>query len=63
MTTERTLFDGDTAEAIGPATTAQAEASFAAGVEGFILVDADGDVVTDGSWAATQPGVRKVYVA
>lgn len=57
------LFDGDTTDEIGPATAAQIEASLAAGDTGLILIDGDGDVVEDGTWAAQQPGVRKVFVA
>lgn len=60
--TTASLYDSDTAELIGPATTAQIEASMATD-EGHILIDSDGDVVTDGTWAAQQPGVRRVYVA
>lgn len=65
MTTQHTadLFDSDTAELIGPATEAQIAASLAAGETGHILIDADGDVIEPGTWAAQQPGVRKVYVA
>lgn len=58
-----TLYDFETGEPIGPATTFQTAASFMAGPEGHILIDADGDVVEPGTWAAQQPGTRKVYVA
>lgn len=57
------LFDADTAERIGDATDAQVAASLAAKPDGGILIDADGDVVIDGTWPAQQPGVRRVYVA
>lgn len=57
------LYDGDTAELLGPATDAQVAASVAAKPDGIILIDADGDVVEPGSWAAERIGVRKVYVA
>ena len=56
------LYDGDTAEDLGVATHPQVDASLAAGSEGFILIDTDGNVVEPGSWAARQPGSRKVYV-
>lgn len=61
-TATRTLHDSDTGELIGTATPAQIDASDAAGDTGHILVDADGDVVTVGTWAAQQSGVRRVYV-
>lgn len=57
-----TLVDVDTCESLGVATAEQATASYEAGSNGLILIDADGDVVTDGSWEAMQPGVRAVYV-
>ena len=57
------LFDANTADKIGPATPEQIEASLAAGDTGTILVDADGNVVADGSWEHQQPGVRTAYVA
>ena len=57
-----TLHDADTADKIGPATVEQTEASLAAGDTGVILIDADGDVIEPGTWAAQQPGTRKVYV-
>lgn len=56
------LHDGDTGELIGPATDAQVAASLAE-LDGHFLIDADGDVVYDGTWPAQQPGIRKVYVA
>lgn len=58
----RTLHDSDTGELIGTATPAQIDASDGAGDTGHILIDADGDVVTVGTWAAQQPGVHRVYV-
>jgi hypothetical protein len=65
MTTNTTpqLRTADTDEVIGEATPAQIEASLAAGDTGIILIDADGDVIDDGTWAAQQPGVRRVWVA
>ena len=57
------LYDAETAERIGNATDAQVAASVAAKPDGIILIDADGDVVINGTWAAQQPGVRKAYVA
>jgi hypothetical protein len=62
-TTGADLMDADTGDKIGAATPAQIEASLAAGDTGIILIDADGDVVDDGTWAAQQPGVRRVWVA
>jgi hypothetical protein len=56
------LFDAETSREIGPATYRQSQASATAGDTGIILIDADGDVVIDGTWEAQQPGVRKVYV-
>ena len=58
------LYDYATAEKIGPATDEQIEASYdeAAGHAGANMIDADGNVVEDGAWAAQQPGVRTVYV-
>lgn len=55
------LIDGETNETIGRATAEQIEASFATDA-GWILVNADGDLVADGSWDAQQPGIRKAYV-
>lgn len=57
-----TLHDSDTGEMLGPATNAQVDASLAE-LDGHILIDADGDVVLEGTWPAQQPGVRRVYVA
>jgi len=57
------LYD-ENGNVIGPATAEQIAASNAsddAGHNGGILIDADGDVIKDGSWDAQQPGVRKVY--
>lgn len=59
----RDLFDANTADKISPATPEQIEASLSAGDTGTILVDADGNVVADGSWESQQPGVRTAYVA
>jgi hypothetical protein len=56
------LHDGDTGADLGAATPAQIVASLADEPYGIILVDADGDVVSPGTWAAQQPGVRSVYV-
>lgn len=56
------LYDAETNEPIGPATSEQIAASLSAKPTGGILVDRDGDVVEEGSWAAQQPGVRTVYV-
>ena len=61
--TNPTLFNADTTDEIGPATAAQIEASLAAGDTGLILIDADGNVIHEGSWEAQQPGARKAYVA
>jgi len=55
------LYDADTNDRIAPATDDQIEASAAAGETGIILVDSDGTVLTPGTWAAEQPGVRHVY--
>ena len=60
QTTAR-LYDADTADCLGVATDDQIEASDNAGDTGIFLVDADGDVVSAGSWDAQQPGVRRVY--
>jgi hypothetical protein len=57
------LFAAETDRLIGPATPAQITASLDADETGWILIDADGDVVHDGSWSAQQTGVRTVYVA
>lgn len=57
------LYVADTGQWLGEATDAQVAASVAAKPDGIILIDADGDVVIDGTWAAQQPGVRKVHVA
>lgn len=62
-TPARTLHDSDTDELIGTATPAQIDASDAAGDTGHILIDTDGDVVSPGTWAAQQPGVRRVWVS
>jgi hypothetical protein len=56
------LHDSETNEVLGDATNEQITHSLST-VEGHILVDADGNVVQPGTWAAQQPGVRKVYVA
>ena len=55
------LFDADTAADLGPATAAQTEASYAAGVSGIIAVDSDGDVVPTGGFHVGR--LRSVYVA
>lgn len=57
------LHDADTAQAIGPATDEQIEASQEVGPAGSILVDADGNVVAAGSYASQKPGVRRTYVS
>ena len=58
------LYDADTGEMIGKPTGEQIDASLADAAGGRILIDADGEVIVDaGSWAAQQPGVRRVYVA
>lgn len=60
-TTTHDLYDYDTSERIGTATPEQIAACDAAGEAGAILIDADGDVIAQGSWDAQQPGVRTVY--
>lgn len=55
------LHDAATGLRIGPATRAQFDASLAT-ENGLILIDLDGDVITQDSWAAQQPGVRTVWV-
>ena len=62
-TPARTIHDSDTGEMIGDATVDQIDASDLAGDTGHILIDADGDVVSPGTWAAQQSGVRRVYVS
>ena len=62
-TTAQYLYEYNTSDKIGPATSDQIEASLAAGDTGTILVDADGNVVADGSWEAQQSGVRTAYIA
>ena len=62
-TPARTIHDSDTGEMIGDATVDQIDASDLAGDTGHILIDADGDVVTAGTWAAQQSGVRRAYVS
>jgi len=64
MSTGHRLMDSGTAEDLGPATDAQAEASNRsedAGQNGHFLIDADGDVLAAGTWDARQLGVRAVY--
>ena len=56
------LLDADTGEIIFTSTTPQQWWASQATDTGHILIDADGDVVTAGTWAAGQPGVRKVSV-
>lgn len=54
------LYDADTATLIGPATTAQHEASNAAGrYDGAIVIDEDGDVVDNTAWYRGE--LRRVY--
>lgn len=61
---EGTLYDAETGESLGPATSAQIEASTAACEGcGIILISADGDVVRDYTWHSRQPGVREVYTS
>ena len=55
------LFDSETTALLGFATAAQFEASMAAGPEGHILIDDDGDVVDPGGFYADT--ARKVFVA
>lgn len=58
------MRDADTGDLLGEATPAQRQASNksnSTGQHGIILIDADGDVIAPSSWAATQPGTRKVY--
>jgi hypothetical protein len=58
-----TLYDSETGERIGPATTEQEQASLAApNPEGHILIAADGRVVEQGTWDADQSDTRKCYV-
>jgi hypothetical protein len=54
------LYDSETNEKIGVATSDQIEASLAAGDTGVITIDADGDVVREDR--ATKAD-RRVYVA
>ena len=56
------LLDSDTGETIFTSATPQQWWASQATDTGHILIDADGDVVTAGTWAAGQPGVRKVFV-
>lgn len=59
-----TLVDCWSDDELGPATPEQiAAAAKTKTMTGCILIDADGDVVSEGSWAASQPGVRTVWVA
>lgn len=58
----RMLIDNETGTVIGQATDEQADASDHTTENGVILIDAEGDVVWDGAWAAQQPGVRRVWV-
>jgi hypothetical protein len=56
------LLDSDTGELVWSSATPQQWWASQATDEGHILIDADGDVTTPGTWAAAQPGVRKVCV-
>jgi hypothetical protein len=57
------LFDADTDENLGEATSEQVAAWFFSDNEGFILIDEDGLVLIPGTWAAQQHRHRTVYVA
>lgn len=57
------LLDADTGETIYTTATPQQWWASQATDTGHILVDVDGGVVTVGTWAAQQSGVRRVYVA
>ena len=61
-----TLYDSETAEPIGPATEAQAEASMDASAEGHITIDAEtGEVVPEDrvdDWCLMGGTIRMVYV-
>jgi len=56
------LLDSDTNEVILTTATPEQWWASQATDAGHILVDADGDVVDPGTWAAQQPGVRSAYV-
>jgi len=56
------VLDSDTGELVWSSATPQQWWASQATDGGHILIDADGDVTTPGSWAAQQPGVRKVCV-
>ncbi len=58
------LLDADTGNVIDQLRVDNAELIAAAGKapSGVILVDADGELVAEGSWSARQPGVRRAYV-
>ncbi len=60
-----TLVDYWTGEELRVATREQVLAAVRSknDMTGTILIDADGDVVTEGTWEAQQPGVRTVWVA
>jgi hypothetical protein len=64
--TEPTIHDADTGDLIGPASPAHIAAGRTAeakdGGAGLFLVDAELRQVAAGTWAADQPGVRRVYV-
>jgi len=57
------LYDAGTCEPTWQAATPQQLQASVRTVDGVILVDCDGRVVPPGSWAACQPGVRRVYVS
>lgn len=56
------VLDSDTNEVILTTATPEQWWASQANDEGHILIDAQGRVVVEGTWAAQQPGVRKVYV-
>jgi len=57
------VLDSDTGELVWSSATPQQWWASQATDEGHILIDADGDVVDPGTWAAQQPGTRRCYVA
>ena len=57
-----TVRDAESGEALRKARPEEIIAS-AAAPEGVISIDADGDLVDEGSWDAQQPGCRRVRVA
>ncbi len=58
------LLDADTNELIRALSAHDSELVVASATAdgGVILVDADGELVAEGSWDASQPGVRRAYV-